>query len=58
MIKLLGWVLGLYGVIVFSVFMIHLTIILEEVLRPYDVFMVAGWTGLGWPISLVAWLWG
>ena len=57
MIKLLGWVFGLYGVIVFTVFMIHLTINLEEGLRPYDSFLAAGWTGLGWPVSLVAWLW-
>lgn len=57
MTKAIAVVLGLYAVIAFAVGMIDLVDNLEEGLEAYDAFQDAIKTGLGWPISLVAFVW-
>jgi hypothetical protein len=58
MTRTIGIVLGLYGVIGFTVALYNLVVKLEDGLRPGDAFMSALGTGITWPISLVAVFWG
>jgi len=57
MLRILGWILGIYGIGAFAWFLIDLTINLEDGMQPYDAFVDSVLTGLGWPISLIAALW-
>ncbi len=58
MTKTVGIVLGVYGIIAFAVGLITLVMRLEDGLPPYQSFVTAIWSGLGWPVSLVALIWG
>jgi len=57
MLRVLGWILGIYGVGSFAWFMIDLTINLEDGMQPYDAVVDGVLTGLSWPVSLIAMLW-
>lgn len=57
MTKAIAAVLGVYAVIAFAVGMIDLVDGLEAGSEAYSAFEDAILTGLGWPISLVAFLW-
>lgn len=57
MLKVLGWILGLYGVAAFAWFMISLTVNLEDGMTPYDAFVGGVQSGLGWPVTVIAQLW-
>ena len=54
MIRTIGIVLGVYGVIAFAVALIQLVMKLEDGLVPGEAFTDAIGSGLIWPISLIA----
>ncbi len=54
MIRTIGIVLGVYGVIAFAVALIQLVIKLEDGLVPGEAFTAAIGSGLIWPVSLIA----
>ncbi len=57
MIRTIGIVLGIYGIIAFVVALFQLVIKLEDGLVPGQAFTAAIGSGLTWPISLVAIFW-
>ncbi len=57
MIRNIGIVLGIYGIIAFVVALFQLVIKLEDGLVPGEAFTAAIGSGLTWPISLVAIFW-
>ncbi len=58
MTRTVGIILAVYGIIAFAVSLITLVMKLEDGLPAYQSFVTAVWTGLGWPVSLVALIWG
>ena len=54
MIRTIGIVLGVYGIIAFAVALIQLVVQLEDGLTTGDAFTAAIGSGLIWPISLIA----
>ncbi len=57
MIRNIGIVLGIYGIIAFAVALFQLVVKLEDGLVPGQAFTAAIGSGLTWPISLVAIFW-
>jgi hypothetical protein len=58
MIRTIGIVLGVYGIVAFSVALIQLVMKLEDGLTTGEAFSVAIGSGIIWPISLIAWVVG
>ena len=57
MIRNIGIVLGVYGVIAVAVALLQLVIKLEDGMMPGQAFTAALGLGLSWPVSLVAMFW-